>query len=200
VGAARIRDLLIATSNKGKVSEIAGILAGLNWHLMSLADLTHPPPPVEETATTFVGNALIKAEYYFAQTGLITLADDSGLEVDALGGKPGVYSARYGGDGISSIEQIAMLLDELKDVPQERRTARFVCSIAIAGPGRTETFIGRCDGLIAFSPRGTAGFGYDPIFIDPQTGRTFAELTREEKAARSHRGMALIEARKFLER
>jgi XTP/dITP diphosphohydrolase len=194
----RIRDLLVATSNKGKIVEIAEILAGLNWHLLSLDDLPHPLPPVEETATTFVGNALIKAEYFFSQTGLVTLADDSGLEVDALGGRPGVYSARYGGEGISSTKQIAMLLDELNDVPEERRTARFVCSIVIAGPGLTETFTGRCDGLIAFSPRGTAGFGYDPIFIDPQTGRTFAELTRDEKAARSHRGKALREARKFL--
>jgi XTP/dITP diphosphohydrolase len=195
---ARIRDLLVATSNKGKIAEIAEILAGLNWQLLSLDDLSHPLPSVEETATTFVGNALIKAEYFFAQTGLVTLADDSGLEVDALGGRPGVYSARYGGKGISSTEQIAMLLDELNDVPEERRTARFVCSIAIVGPGRTETFTGQCDGLIAFSPRGTAGFGYDPIFIDPQTGRTFAELTRDEKAARSHRGKALREARIFL--
>jgi XTP/dITP diphosphohydrolase len=196
---ARIRDLLVATSNKGKIVEIAEILAGLNWHLMSLDDLPHPPPPVEETATTFVENALIKAEYYFAQTGLVTLADDSGLEVDALGGRPGVYSARYGGQGISSMEQIDMLLNELKDVPEGRRTARFVCSIAITGPGGTETFTGRCEGLIAFSPRGGAGFGYDPIFLDPQIGRTFAELTREEKAARSHRGKALREARRFLE-
>jgi XTP/dITP diphosphohydrolase len=195
---ARIRDLLVATSNKGKIAEIAEILAGLNWRLMSLDDLPSPLPPVEETATTFVENALIKAEYYFAQTELVTIADDSGLEVDALGGRPGVYSARYGGEGISSMEQIAMLLDELKDVPEERRAARFVCSIAIVGPGRKETFTGRCEGLIAFSPRGTAGFGYDPIFIDPQTGRTFAELTREEKAVRSHRGKALGEARKFL--
>jgi XTP/dITP diphosphohydrolase len=195
---ARIRDLLVATSNKGKIAEIAEMLAGLNWHLLSLEDLPHSPPPVEETATTFVGNALIKAEYYFAQTGLVTLADDSGLEVDALGGRPGVYSARYGGEGISSMEQIAMLLNELNDVPEEGRTARFVCSVAIVGPERTETFTGRCDGLIAFSPRGTAGFGYDPIFIDPQTGRTFAELTRDEKAARSHRGKALREARRFL--
>jgi XTP/dITP diphosphohydrolase len=129
----RIRDLLVATSNKGKIIEIAEILAGLNWHLLGLDDLLHPITPAEETATTFVGNAVIKAEYYFAQTGLITLADDSGLEVDALGGRPGVFSARYGGEGISSMEQIAMLLDELKDVSEERRTARFVCSIAIAG-------------------------------------------------------------------
>jgi XTP/dITP diphosphohydrolase len=195
---ARIRDLLIATSNKDKVAEIAEILAGLDLHLLSLDDLLQPHPPVEETATTFDGNASLKAEYYCAQTGLISLADDSGLEVDALGGRPGVYSARYGGQGKSSEEQIAMLLEELKDVPEERRRARFVCSIAIAGIGKTEIFTGRCEGLVAFSPRGDAGFGYDPIFFDPQLGRTFAELTREEKAERSHRGKALRQARRFL--
>jgi XTP/dITP diphosphohydrolase len=192
------RDLLVATTNKGKVVEIAEILDGSNWHLRSLKDLPRIPPPVEETATTFAGNALLKAEYYHTETGLVTIADDSGLEVDALGGKPGVLSARYGGEGVSSTDQIIMLLDELKDVPEARRTARFVCSIAIAGLGRTEIFTARCEGLIALEPRGTAGFGYDPIFFDPQIGCTFAELSRTEKAARSHRGKALREARIFL--
>jgi XTP/dITP diphosphohydrolase len=192
------RDLLIATSNKDKVAEIAEILAGLDLHLLSLDDLLQPHPPVAETAITFDENASLKAEYYFARTGLISLADDSGLEVDALGGRPGVFSARYGGAGRSSEEQIALLLEELKDLPEEKRSARFVCSIAIAGLGRTEVFTGRCQGLIAFSARGTAGFGYDPIFLDPQLGRTFAELTREEKAERSHRGKALREVRRFL--
>lgn len=195
---ARIRDLLVATSNKGKIAEISDLLAGSNWHLLSLADLPRSIPIVEETATTFLGNALIKAEYYSSLTGLVTLADDSGLEVDALGGRPGVLSARYGGEGLSSTEQINLLLNEMKDVPEARRTARFVCCIAIAMHSRTETFTGRCEGSIALSPRGTSGFGYDPIFIDPQLGRTFAELTREEKAARSHRGNALREVRKFL--
>jgi XTP/dITP diphosphohydrolase len=194
----RTRDLLIATSNKDKVAEIAEILAGLDLHLLSLDDLLQPHPPVAETATTFAENASLKAEYYFARTGLISLADDSGLEVDALGGRPGVYSARYGGEGRSSEEQIALLLEELEDLPEEKRTARFVCSIAIAGLDRTEVFTGRCEGIVAFSPRGAAGFGYDPIFFDPQLGRTFAQLTREEKAERSHRGKALREAMRFL--
>jgi XTP/dITP diphosphohydrolase len=195
---AQIRDLLIATSNQDKITEITEILAGLDLHLLTLDDLPQPPPPVEETASTFSGNAVIKAEYYFRQTGLISLADDSGLEVDALGGRPGVYSARYGGKGVSSAEQIAMLLEELKDVPSEMRTARFVCSIAIAGLGTTETFTGSCEGLVALSPRGTAGFGYDPIFFDPRLNRTFAELNRIVKTEHSHRGKALRMARKWI--
>ncbi|MBO0798148.1 MAG: RdgB/HAM1 family non-canonical purine NTP pyrophosphatase [Blastocatellia bacterium] len=191
-----MRDLLIATSNKDKIAEIYEILAGLDLHLLSLDDLPQYPPPVEETANTFLENAVIKAEYYQTKTGLISLADDSGLEVDALGGRPGVYSARYGGEGKTSAQRIALLLEELKE--SEKRTARFVCCVAIAGLGRTETFTGRCEGLIASSPSGARGFGYDPIFFDPQLGRTFAELSREEKAARSHRGKALREVRKFL--
>lgn len=199
---APISDLLIATSNHDKIAEIVELLAGVDLRLLSLGDLSQSNPQtelaVEETGTTFVENAVIKAEYYWARTGLISLADDSGLAVDALGGRPGVYSARYGGAGSSSAEKIELLLAELKDVPLERRTARFVCSIAIAGRGRTETFTGSSEGLIAFSPRGHAGFGYDPIFLDPQSGRTFAELTREEKAQRSHRGKALRLAREWI--
>ena len=191
--------LLIATTNTGKVVEIASLLEGLNCRVIGLADLPQIPPAVEETGTTFVANALIKAEYYHALTGLVTLADDSGLEVDALDGRPGVYSARYGGEGLSSAAQIALLLEEMKDVPEEKRTARFVCSIALVGPQLQQTFEGRCEGRIAHAPRGEGGFGYDPIFIDEKTGCTFAELSREEKATRSHRGKALRAAREFLE-
>jgi len=195
--------LLIATSNKGKVTEIASLLEGLNCRVIGVEDLPQVPPPVEETGKTFIANALIKADYYHAVTGLFTLADDSGLEVDALDGRPGVYSARYGGEGLSSADQIALLLEEMKDAPEEKRTARFVCGIALAGaPGGQQirqTFEGRCEGRIADAPRGSGGFGYDPIFIDVELGRTFAELTREEKSARSHRGKALREAIKYLE-
>jgi len=191
--------LLIATTNNGKVAEIASLLEGLDCRVIGLADLPQIPPAVEETGTTFVANALIKAEYYHALTGLVTLADDSGLEVDALDGRPGVYSARYGGEGLSSAGQIALLLEEMKDVPEEKRTARFVCSIALVGPQLQQTFEGRCEGRIARVPRGEGGFGYDPIFIDAESGCTFAELSREEKAARSHRGKALRAAREFLE-
>src|SRR5215468_11606815 len=213
--------LLIATSNKGKVAEIASLLEGLDCRAIGLEDLPQVPPPVEETGTTFVENALIKADYYHAATGLLTLADDSGLEVDALGGRPGVYSARYGGESLSSAEQIALLLEEMKDAPEEKRTARFVCVIALVGktsdqrshvwpldgalvdeevgPQIRQTFEGRCEGRIAFAPRGAGGFGYDPIFIDAELGRTFAELSPGEKSSRSHRGKALRAAIKYLE-
>ncbi len=194
-----IRNLLLATTNQDKIAEITELLHGLNWRIMGLRELTDALPSVEETGTTYVENALIKAEYYYARTGFITLADDSGLEVAALGGRPGVFSARYGGEGLNSSEQIAKLLEELKDVPEEGRAARFVCCIAIIGPGLKQTFEGYADGSIAFRPDGTGGFGYDPIFIDVDLGRTFAQLTRNEKAARSHRGKALREARRFLE-
>ncbi|MCG3159936.1 MAG: dITP/XTP pyrophosphatase [Acidobacteria bacterium] len=197
------RNLLIATSNKGKVIEIAALLEGLNCHVIGLEDLDQIPPPVEETGTTFVANALIKADYYHAATALLTLADDSGLEVDALDGRPGVYSARYGGEGLSSADQIALLLDEMKDVPEEKRSARFVCSVALVGvvngASVRQTFEGRCEGRIAFAQRGSGGFGYDPVFIDAETARTFAELSREEKSARSHRGKALRQTIKYIE-
>jgi XTP/dITP diphosphohydrolase len=195
--------LLIATSNKDKVAEIAALIEGLNYRVIGLSDLSQIPLPVEEIGTTFAENAMIKAQYYHSLTGLLTLADDSGLEVDALGGRPGVYSARYGGEGLSSAGQIALLLEEMKDVPEAKRTARFVCSIALIGilngSQIRKTFEGRCEGKIAFAPRGEGGFGYDPIFIDAESGRTFAELSREEKSARSHRGKALRATREFLE-
>ena len=194
--------LLIATTNKGKVAEIANLLEGLNCRVIGLEDLPQIPPPVEETGTTFVANAIIKADYYHAVTGMLTLADDSGLEVDALDGRPGVYSARYGAEGMSSADQIALLLEEMKDAPEEKRKARFVCAIALVGPpdggAIRQTFEGRCEGRIAFKPRGDGGFGYDPIFIDEEFGRTFAELTPEEKSSRSHRGKALRAAIKYL--
>jgi XTP/dITP diphosphohydrolase len=192
--------ILIATTNAGKVRELTELLGGLNFRVVGLDDLPRTPPPVAETGATFAENALLKAEYYHAQTGIITLADDSGLEVDALGGRPGVYSARYGGEGLSESEQVALLLKELQGVREEERSACFVCSVAIAGAGPKRTFTGRCEGVIALAPRGSGGFGYDPIFIDPELGKTFAELTLQEKSARSHRGKALREARRFLER
>ncbi|MEP7342409.1 MAG: RdgB/HAM1 family non-canonical purine NTP pyrophosphatase [Acidobacteriota bacterium] len=203
--------LLIATSNNGKVAEIASLLEGSDYRVIGFGDLPEAPPAVEETGATFAENALLKAEHYHALTGLLTLADDSGLEVDALEGRPGVYSARYGGEGLTSAQQIELLLNEMNDVPDECRTARFVCSIAVVGElsrektagGQMEkairqTFEGQCEGIIARQPRGSGGFGYDPIFIDPETRCTFAELTRDQKAARSHRGKALKQTRGFL--
>src|SRR5262245_21108257 len=179
-----ISGLLIATSNKGKVAEIASLLERLDCRAIGLDDLPQVPPPVEETGTTFVENALIKADYYQRVSGLLTLADDSGLEVDALGGRPGVYSARYGGEGLSGAQQIALLLEEMKDTPEEKRTARFVCVVALVGaagetsgkresvrrldgavvdspvmPQIRQTFEGRCEGRIAYAPRGEIGRG-----------------------------------------
>lgn len=190
--------LLIATTNAGKVVEIAALLADLKCEVIGLTDLPQPLPEVEETGTTFAANALLKAEYYHAQTGLLALADDSGLEVDALDGRPGVYSARYAGAGASDAAKVEKLLEELRDVPAAQRTARFVCTIALVGPTIRETFTGTCPGIIADAPRGTNGFGYDPVFIEPASGRTFAELTRAEKAALSHRGQALKQVKDWL--
>jgi len=190
--------LLIATHNKGKVSEISALLEGLNCRVIGFNDLPDTPPVVDETGETFAENALLKAEQYHQLTGFLTLADDSGLAVDVLDGRPGVYSARYGGENLTSREQISLLLDELKEVPMEQRKARFVCSIALIGEGVRQMFEGQCEGLITYEPRGDGGFGYDPIFLDTELQRTFAELSPEEKSARSHRALALRPAIAFL--
>lgn len=193
-----MKTLLIATSNPGKIVELKNMLRDLDCLVVGFADLPQTPSSIEETGQTFAENAMLKAEHYQMLTGLTALADDSGLEVDALGGRPGVYSARYGGEGMSSAEQMDMLLNEMKEIPGERRTARFICSIALVGNNLKRIFEATCEGSIAMSPTGSKGFGYDPIFIDAELGRSFAELTREEKAARSHRGKALSQAREFL--
>jgi XTP/dITP diphosphohydrolase len=190
--------LLIATTNKGKVAELTALIEDLPFRVISLDDLLERYPPVEETGSTFVANALLKADYFHQQTGLLTLAEDSGLEVDALGGRPGVYSARYGGEGLTNSERIQLLLGELKDVPEEKRSARFLCSIALVGENLRQTFEAQRDGKIALEPRGSEGFGYDPIFIDSELGCTFAEISMEEKASRSHRGKAFRQASEFL--
>lgn len=181
----------MATTNRGKIAELRGLLHADGWEVIGLGDLASPPPPVEETGTTFVENALLKADYYSRATGELTLTDDSGLEVMALEGRPGVYSARYGGEGLSDRERNARLLAELTGVPEDDRDARFVCVLAFVGETIRETFTGFCKGKIALTSRGEGGFGYDPIFLDPRSGRSFAELSPEEKLARSHRGRAL---------
>jgi XTP/dITP diphosphohydrolase len=153
----------------------------------------------EETEPTYRGNALLKARAAAAQAGATALADDSGLEVDALGGAPGVHSARLGGPGLDDAGRCARLLDALRAVPAARRTARFRCAIAIVEPaGREDVVEATVDGLILDAPRGAGGFGYDPVFFYPPLGRTFAELTAEEKARVSHRGCALAAARRLL--
>ncbi|MBC7257111.1 MAG: RdgB/HAM1 family non-canonical purine NTP pyrophosphatase, partial [Chloroflexi bacterium] len=156
---------------------------------------------VEETGHTFEENALLKARFYAAETGLLTLADDSGLEVEALGGAPGVHTARYGGEGLSDRERYERLLRALEGVPREGRRARFRCVIALAWPdGRAETAEGICEGYIAEAPRGENGFGYDPIFYLPEFGATMAELPAEVKNRISHRARASQGIRRVLER
>lgn len=181
--------LLIATNNPGKYRELREGLAPLGWELASLLDYSFKMPP--EDGATFEDNAMLKAAFACRQTGLLTLADDSGLEVDALEGEPGVYSARFGGRK-SDLERNIYLLERLKGVPAEKRTARFVAVLAVAHPqGFMQIFRGVTEGLILEAPRGDQGFGYDPLFFVPEAGKTFAEMSLEEKAHHSHRGKAL---------
>jgi XTP/dITP diphosphohydrolase len=152
-----------------------------------------------EMAETYAGNALIKARAAVSLTGCLVLADDSGLEVDALGGAPGLQSARYGGPGLDDRGRVRLLLDALRAVPAPRRTARFRCVIALVEPdGRERLVEGKVEGCIAEAPRGTGGFGYDPVFVYPPLGRTLAELSEEEKACVSHRAHAVAAARRLL--
>jgi XTP/dITP diphosphohydrolase len=192
--------LLVATTNKGKVAEITALLAGLPYTVLSLNDLPTSLPAPAETGATFAENALLKADYYHAHSGWLTLADDSGLAVTALNGRPGVHSARYAGAGATTAQMIAKLLNEMVEVKEAARQASFICVMALCDTVIRQTFEGRCDGLITRAPRGEGGFGYDPVFLDPVLGRTFAEMTRAEKSAISHRGSALQKVRAFLER
>ena len=189
--------ILIATTNSAKVAEYRRLLAGIPLELTTpvLEKVTHHP---EETGSTFEENALLKARFYSGATGLVALADDSGLEVDALGGSPGVRSARFGGADATDQDRNRLVLTELEGVPQAQRSARFRCVIALAWPnGRQETFDGTCEGYIASQPGGDAGFGYDPIFYFPELGKTFGEVGPDVKNQHSHRGKA---ARKVLQR
>jgi len=155
---------------------------------------------VEETGHTFTENAVLKATTYARASGLWTWADDSGLEVDALDGAPGVYSARYGGSGASDADRYRKLLDALTGVPWARRTARFRCVVALATPdGDMQTADGACEGIIAFGPVGSNGFGYDPVFYLPDRGLTMAQLSAEDKNETSHRGRAARAAETLLE-
>lgn len=194
-----MRTLIVATSNPGKLREVAEFLSDVpGVTIGSLRDVSSVPH-VEEDGITFRQNAIKKAvEYSRAFAGLV-LADDSGLCVDALGGEPGVRSARYGGAGLDDVGRCRYLLERLKDVPDEARGARFECAVALAEKGRLiATFSGTVDGGLLRAMRGTNGFGYDPIFFHPPSRRTFAELTTEEKAAVSHRGRALAALRTYL--
>jgi XTP/dITP diphosphohydrolase len=199
--------LLFATTNKDKLEELRALVAGLPFEVLSLRDVE--AVHVEEDLPTLQGNAAKKAQVYCQRTGLATLADDTGLCVDALGGAPGVHSARYGGLTDEAVLGDAearyrannqRLLQELAAVPLERRGARFCCAMCLALPGEAPRVVqGECEGRIGFAPRGEHGFGYDPLFDLPELGKTFAELTREEKNRLSHRARAFQAMRPHLD-
>jgi XTP/dITP diphosphohydrolase len=184
--------VVLASGNKGKLRELASLLAPFGFDLIAQNQLGVETPP--ETGTTFAENALLKARHAAAATNRAALADDSGLEVDALNGRPGVYSARYAGEGATDQANLSKMLDELRGVPASRRSARYQCVIAfIASPSDPHPVIatGTWEGALITAPRGLGGFGYDPIFVPAGFDRTAAELPSGEKNALSHRGQAL---------
>jgi XTP/dITP diphosphohydrolase len=183
--------VVIASTNPGKIAEVRQIMAGLPLVLLT-SDEVGGWPEIEETGDTYLANALLKAHAVAAVTGKVALADDSGIEVDALDGAPGVRSARFSGAQASDEDNNAKLIEALAGVPSERRGARYRCVAVLVTPdGEEIAGIGSCEGRIGFEPRGTGGFGYDPWFIPERESRTMAELTAEEKHAISHRGKAL---------
>jgi XTP/dITP diphosphohydrolase len=191
--------LLLATNNPGKAAEFRELLADADWELVTPRDIGLQLN-VEESGRDYAENAKIKAATFAKASGLVALADDSGIEVDALGGAPGPLSARFGGEGIGDEGRVALLLERLAGVPPEKRSARFRCLIAVAKPdGEANLFEGQCEGRVAEAPRGESGFGYDPVFLLPERGLTLAELPPQEKNAVSHRGRAARQAKAFLE-
>ena len=192
-------ELLIASKNVGKIKEFKQLLADLPIILHSANEFEEIPEP-EETGKTFADNAILKAQYYAEKTGLIALADDSGLAVDALNGAPGVFSARYAGVDATNAERIGKLLSEVSNTPIEKRSARFVCAIAIiTQTGKILNLVeATCEGKIAFQPSGTNGFGYDPIFVPDGFSQSFGELSDEIKHKISHRGRAIKKIIAFL--
>lgn len=190
---------MLATANRAKAREMAALLGDIPFRIRNLTDfpgVTLPP----EGESSYAENALAKARAVAAATGEMALADDSGIEVDALGGGPGVLAARYGGPGLSDPERCELMLREMAAVPRERRTARFRCLIAIVCPRRRReiTFEGVVEGILLDAPRGDGGFGYDPLFFYPPLGRGFAELAADEKNRVSHRAQACQQARDWL--
>ena len=191
-------DLLLASQNPGKLSEMKQLVEGLPFRVTGPRELGILEAP-RETGTTFIENASIKALYYAARSGLLSVADDSGLSVDALDGGPGLYSSRFGGEGASDGDRNRLLLEKLAGVPEERRGAHFTSAVVVAR-GDTALFQAQetVDGFIAESPHGTSGFGYDPLFYYPPFGKTFGEVPREDKDRVSHRGKAFARLRAFL--
>jgi XTP/dITP diphosphohydrolase len=192
-------DLLLASQNPGKLREMRLLVDGLPLHVVGPRELGIRDSP-DETGETFLENATLKARHYARLSGLLTVADDSGLSVDALGGAPGLYSSRFGGEDASDLDRNRLLLEKLRSVPRERRGARFTSAV-VAARGDDVLFTAQesVEGFIAEEMRGANGFGYDPLFFYPPFGRTFGEVPREDKDRVSHRGKAFARLREFLE-
>lgn len=191
-------DLLLASQNPGKLSEMRLLVDGLAFRVLGPRDIGIDDAP-EETGTTFLENAKLKALHYAQRSGRLTVADDSGLSVDALLGAPGLYSSRFGGEGASDLERNRLLLEKLRGVPWERRGARFTSAVVVARDGGVLFEVQESvEGKIAEEMRGPNGFGYDPLFFYPPYGRTFGESAREDKDRVSHRGKAFARLRGFL--
>jgi XTP/dITP diphosphohydrolase len=187
--AARLSRILIATRNRDKLEEIRSILGASSRDFISLLDFPELGEIIESGAT-LEDNAFIKAGTAFEKTGIPAIADDTGLEVDALGGRPGVYSSRFAGEKATYSENVEKLLREMKGVPSAKRSAKFRCVAAVVGPGIEQSVDGVCEGTILEARRGEGGFGYDPVFWVPEIGMTFAEMSLSDKNAVSHRGRA----------
>ncbi len=191
-GFKEINQAVIATGNKHKLEEIGAILQDFNLQVLSMKDVDLDGLEIIEDGNTFEENALIKAKTVMEKTGKLTLADDSGLEVDILDNQPGIYSARFSGENSNDEKNNSKLLKLLEGVPLEKRTGRFVCAMAAMFPnGDCIVLRGECSGLIGFEPKGASGFGYDPLFIIEEYNKTFAELGEEKKNKISHRAIAL---------
>lgn len=189
-----MRNVLIATKNAGKAEEFKTLFDRYGIKAISLLDLEEEVPDIEETGITFEENAALKSDGISERMNITVMADDSGLEIDALDGRPGIYSARYAGEPKDDKQNIAKILKELENVSAEERTARFVCVLAVSIPGEPTQFKkGYCEGTIAFEEKGSNGFGYDPIFIPKGYSKTMAELDAEEKNTISHRRNAMIQ-------
>ncbi len=187
--------IIAATKNKNKLREFGEILKDFEIISQEEAGIDID---VEETGTTFEENSLLKAQEIYEKSGIPAIADDSGLCVDALGGEPGVYSARYGGEGLDDTGRVELLLRNMKDVPDEKRTARFICAITMVSDGGIVTARGECEGTINYAPVGENGFGYDPVFYMKEYDKTTAQMSPDEKNAVSHRGKALREFAKII--
>lgn len=193
-----MKEIIIATKNKGKAKDFEQLLEPMGYKVLTLHDVA-PHMDVEETGETFEANAILKAEAIAQELQATVIADDSGLEIDALDGEPGVYSARYSGDERNDESNIDKVLQKMVQVPGSEKTARFRCVLALASPGKeTILFEGTCEGLITDERKGENGFGYDPIFYVPALDKTMAEMKPSEKASVSHRGNAIRELGKAM--